>query len=40
VISHRVPINKTPEMYKTFRDKLDNCTRVVLVPWADGVIAA
>jgi len=40
VISHRVPINKAPEMYKTFRDKQDNCTKVVLDPWADGAIAA
>jgi threonine dehydrogenase-like Zn-dependent dehydrogenase len=40
VISHRVPINKAPEMYKVFRDKQDNCTKVVLDPWADGAMAA
>ncbi|MCU1302325.1 MAG: Alcohol dehydrogenase GroES-like protein [Candidatus Sulfotelmatobacter sp.] len=35
VISHRVPIDLAPEMYKTFRDKKDNCTKVVLDPWAN-----
>ena len=32
VISHRVPITEAPEMYKKFRDKEDNCTKVVLDP--------
>jgi threonine dehydrogenase-like Zn-dependent dehydrogenase len=40
VISHRVPIDRAPEMYKTFRDKQDNCTKVVLDPWANGKAAA
>jgi threonine dehydrogenase-like Zn-dependent dehydrogenase len=40
VISHRVPIDRAPEMYKTFRDKQDHCTKVVLDPWADGAMAA
>jgi threonine dehydrogenase-like Zn-dependent dehydrogenase len=40
VISHRVPIDEAPEMYKVFRDKQDNCTKVVLDPWADGARAA
>jgi threonine dehydrogenase-like Zn-dependent dehydrogenase len=40
VISHRVPIDRAPEMYKVFRDKQDNCTKVVLDPWADGAMAA
>jgi threonine dehydrogenase-like Zn-dependent dehydrogenase len=39
VISHRVPIDKAPEMYKIFRDKQDNCTKVVLDPWANGAAA-
>lgn len=30
VISHRVPIDSAPEMYKVFRDKEDYCTKVVL----------
>jgi threonine dehydrogenase-like Zn-dependent dehydrogenase len=40
VESHRVPIDKAPEMYKVFRDKQDHCTKVVLDPWANGARAA
>jgi threonine dehydrogenase-like Zn-dependent dehydrogenase len=40
VISHRVPINRAPEMYEVFMNKKDNCTKVVLDPWADGRMAA
>jgi threonine dehydrogenase-like Zn-dependent dehydrogenase len=40
VISHRVTIDRAPEMYKKFRDKEDKCTKVVLDPWADGAAAA
>jgi threonine dehydrogenase-like Zn-dependent dehydrogenase len=40
VISHRVPIDRAPEMYKIFRDKQDYCTKVVLDPWANGTAAA
>ena len=40
VISHRVPIDRAPEMYRIFRDKLDRCTKVVLDPWANGARAA
>ena len=40
VISHRVPIDQAPDMYKTFRDKRENCTKVVLDPWANGAAAA
>ena len=32
VVTHRVPLNKGPEMYKTFRDKQDGCIKVVLYP--------
>jgi len=32
VITHRVPLEKAPEMYKTFRDKQDGCIKVVLQP--------
>jgi threonine dehydrogenase-like Zn-dependent dehydrogenase len=39
VISHRVPIDSAPEMYKTFRDKQDHCTKVVLDPWATAAAA-
>lgn len=40
VISHRVPIDEAPKMYEIFRDKKQNCTKVVLDPWADGARAA
>ena len=40
VITHRVPIDRAPEMYKIFCDKQENCTKVVLDPWADGARAA
>jgi threonine dehydrogenase-like Zn-dependent dehydrogenase len=33
VITHTVPLEKAPEMYKTFRDKQDGCIKVVLKPW-------
>ena len=32
VISHRISIDEVPNMYKTFRDKQDNCIKVVLKP--------
>ncbi|MGV3485251.1 MAG: zinc-dependent alcohol dehydrogenase [Planctomycetaceae bacterium] len=32
VITHRLPLEKGPEAYKTFRDKKDNCIKVVLKP--------
>jgi threonine dehydrogenase-like Zn-dependent dehydrogenase len=40
VVSHRVPITMAPEMYRTFNDKEDECTKVVLDPWANGAMAA
>ena len=40
IISHRVPLHEAPNMYKTFNDKQDECSKVVLDPWADGAIAA
>jgi len=39
VISHRVPISRAPEMYQVFRDKQDECTKVVLDPWAEAAAA-
>lgn len=36
VISHRLPISKAPEAYKIFRDKKEDCTKVVLDPWAQA----
>ncbi len=32
VITHRRPLAKAPEAYKTFRDKQDGCIKVVLKP--------
>jgi threonine dehydrogenase-like Zn-dependent dehydrogenase len=32
VVTHRVPLEDAPEMYKTFRDKKDGCVKVVLRP--------
>ena len=32
VITHRVSLEQTPEMYKVFRDKQDDCMKVVLKP--------
>jgi threonine dehydrogenase-like Zn-dependent dehydrogenase len=39
VVSHRVPLDRGPEMYRIFRDKLDHCIKVVMDPWADGAAA-
>jgi threonine dehydrogenase-like Zn-dependent dehydrogenase len=39
VVTHRVPIDRAPQMYQVFRDKLDNCEKVVLDPWASGMAA-
>jgi threonine dehydrogenase-like Zn-dependent dehydrogenase len=32
VITHKVPLDRGPEMYPTFRDKRDGCIKVVLQP--------
>lgn len=34
IITHRSPIDQAPEMYRTFRDKQDDCIKVVLKPAA------
>lgn len=34
IITHRAPIDQAPEMYRTFRDKQDDCIKVVLKPAA------
>jgi threonine dehydrogenase-like Zn-dependent dehydrogenase len=39
VISHVLPIDQAPEAYKTFRDKGDRCTKVVLKPWESAAAA-
>ena len=32
VVTHEEPLQKGPEMYETFRDKDDDCIKVVLTP--------
>ena len=34
IITHRAPLDRAPELYKTFRDKQDGCIKVVLDPLA------
>ena len=33
VISHTLPLEAGPDAYRMFRDKQDNCIKVVLKPW-------
>ncbi len=33
LITHRLPLDDAPEAYKMFRDKQDDCVKVVLKPW-------
>jgi threonine dehydrogenase-like Zn-dependent dehydrogenase len=37
VITHRVPLDEAPNMYKTFRDHQDGCIKVVLKPHPETV---
>jgi threonine dehydrogenase-like Zn-dependent dehydrogenase len=39
VITHRLSLDEAPQAYKTFRDKQEQCIKVVLDPWADGFAA-
>ncbi|MCU0495637.1 MAG: glutathione-dependent formaldehyde dehydrogenase [Chloroflexaceae bacterium] len=32
IITHRLPLAEAPQAYRTFRDKKDNCIKVVLTP--------
>ncbi len=32
VITHRLPLDRAPEAYRTFRDKQDGCIKVVMTP--------
>ncbi|UJH91061.1 zinc-binding dehydrogenase [Antarcticibacterium sp. 1MA-6-2] len=32
IITHRLPLSEAPEAYKTFKEKKDNCIKVVLTP--------
>jgi threonine dehydrogenase-like Zn-dependent dehydrogenase len=35
LISHRVGIEEVPDMYKMWRDKTDQVTKIVIDPWQD-----
>jgi threonine dehydrogenase-like Zn-dependent dehydrogenase len=35
-ITHELPLKAAPEGYRMFRDKQDDCIKVVLKPWHDG----
>jgi threonine dehydrogenase-like Zn-dependent dehydrogenase len=39
VISHQLPLDSAPEAYRMFRDKQDQCTKVVLKPWPEQMAA-
>ena len=34
IISHRIRLDETPEMYKVWRDKTEQVTKIVIDPWA------
>jgi len=40
VITHTAPLEKGPELYKTFRDKKDGCIKVVLKPGMKDTVHA
>lgn len=39
VVTHRVPIDRAPDAYRMFRDKQDQCIKVVLDPWQQAAAA-
>jgi len=39
LITHRVGMEEVPGMYETFRDKRDQCIKVVIDPWAERAAA-
>jgi threonine dehydrogenase-like Zn-dependent dehydrogenase len=39
VISHQLPLDRAPQAYRMFRDKQDQCTKVVLKPWPEQMAA-
>ena len=34
IISHRITLDQAPEMYKVWRDKKEQVTKIVIDPWA------
>ncbi|HZY60961.1 MAG TPA: zinc-dependent alcohol dehydrogenase [Edaphobacter sp.] len=39
IISHRITLEEAPEMYKIWRDKKENVTKIVIDPWANSIAA-
>jgi threonine dehydrogenase-like Zn-dependent dehydrogenase len=39
VITHRFSLDQGPAAYRTFRDKKDQCIKVVLDPWKEAKAA-
>jgi hypothetical protein len=35
IISHRISLDEAPEMYKMWRDKEQNVTKIVIDPWQE-----
>jgi threonine dehydrogenase-like Zn-dependent dehydrogenase len=35
LISHRIGIEEVPDMYRIWRDKKDQVTKIVIDPWQD-----
>jgi threonine dehydrogenase-like Zn-dependent dehydrogenase len=35
LISHRITLDEAPDMYKIWRDKKDQVTKIVIDPWAE-----
>ena len=36
IISHRITLEQAPAMYKVWRDKKENVTKIVIDPWAEA----
>ena len=39
VITHRLSLDEAPDAYRTFRDKKEECIKVVLDPWREAEAA-
>ena len=39
VITHRFPLDQAPQAYRLFRDKQDECIKVILDPWGEAKAA-
>jgi threonine dehydrogenase-like Zn-dependent dehydrogenase len=35
IISHRISLEETTEMYRVWRDKKQNVTKIVIHPWME-----